>query len=209
MDYDEDGSIDQVERLKWNDERLHGDAYVEWKPFEHPELGDIEIGGWTQFHSRVPPIGYLEEMCRLNTDFVLFHADAMPRLEITRTEVTSVADGVVALDVFIANTGIMDTYPAMSAELGVARPVIVELTVPSGVTILEGGRRERERPLRVVSYDPVDRRRPRPERLEIGQINGGSEIAVRWLLRGGNGEATVTVSGDKAGRVAATLRLGN
>jgi len=202
MDYDGNGQISREERLRWNDERLHGDAFVEWTPFTHPTLGEVEIGGWSQFHSRVPPEEFLEEMCRLNADFVIFHAEAMPLLEITRAEVERVSDRVVALDLFVANTGVMDTYPVLSQQLGVARPVVALIDVSDGVRVLNGATRPRDRALRPTTYDPIDRRTPDPARVEIGQINGGTEQAIRWLLEipdGGGARATVRVRSDKAG----------
>ena len=32
-------------------EKLGGVAHVAWKPFEHPQLGHVEIGGWNRFHA--------------------------------------------------------------------------------------------------------------------------------------------------------------
>jgi hypothetical protein len=202
LDYDGDGEVSREERLRWSDERLHGEAFVEWTPFQHPELGEVEIGGWTQFHSRIPPVEFLEEMCRLNADFVLFHAEAMPHLEITRTEVASLSEGLVAFDLFVANTGVMDTYPELAQRLGVARPVVATLETSPGVRIVDGGPRPRERALRTITYGPADRRLPRPERIEIGQIQGGQEVAVRWLLAvepGGERWVRGALRSDKAG----------
>ncbi len=204
VDYDGDGHASHEERLRWSDERLHGEAFVEWKPFEHPTLGEVEIGGWAQFHSRIPPVEFLEELCRLNTDFVLFHAEATPLLQISRTETERVSDRVVALDLFVANTGVMDTYPELAIQLGVARPVVATIETSSGVRVLDGGTRPRERALRATTYNPVDRRLPSPDRVEIGQIPGGTEVAVRWVLEvpaGGDRWATVRVRSDKAGTV--------
>ncbi len=208
VDYDGDGTITMSERLKWSDERLGGDAFVEWTPFQHPELGEIEIGGWTQFHSRVPPVGYLAEMCRLNADFVLFHADAMPRLSITRSETSALGDGTIALDVFVANTGIMDSYPEISAQLGIARPVVATVSVAGGARALDGYVRPREHARVTRTFDPVDRRTPDPARVEVGQIHGGQEIAIRWLLEAPAGSrATVRIAGDKCGRAEAVVTL--
>ena len=74
------------------------------------------------------------------------------------------------------------------------------------MTVLEGGRRARERATRTITYDPTDRRTPTPQRLELGQIQGGQEIAVRWILRADGGWAQVTLSSDKGG-VATSDRI--
>jgi hypothetical protein len=45
-DYDDDGNATEIERLRWNDTEMNGTIFVDWKPFDHPQLGDVEIGGW-------------------------------------------------------------------------------------------------------------------------------------------------------------------
>ena len=35
----------EVAALKWNDEVLGGEGFVDWRPCEHPQLGPVEIGG--------------------------------------------------------------------------------------------------------------------------------------------------------------------
>lgn len=47
-DYDKDGQVTEVEQLKWNDEEMGGKIFLDWKPFEHPQLGKVEIGGFTR-----------------------------------------------------------------------------------------------------------------------------------------------------------------
>ena len=54
-DLNKDGHIDAEEARQWYDDFGKGRSYVEWKPFEHPTLGAIEIGGWDQFATRMPP----------------------------------------------------------------------------------------------------------------------------------------------------------
>ncbi|MEZ5343554.1 MAG: hypothetical protein R2706_19600 [Acidimicrobiales bacterium] len=39
---------DEVALLKWNDEELGGAGFV-LAPFDHPQLGQVEIGGWDMF----------------------------------------------------------------------------------------------------------------------------------------------------------------
>ena len=39
---------DDLKLLKWSDEVLDGKGYVDWYPFEHPQLGPVELGGWDQ-----------------------------------------------------------------------------------------------------------------------------------------------------------------
>ena len=50
------GSSPEVERerLKFSDNLAQGELFKPWKPFKHPQSGDIEIGGWVKMSSRLP-----------------------------------------------------------------------------------------------------------------------------------------------------------
>ena len=42
---EKDREEDGVKLLKWQDEKLEGKLFVDWHPFNHPQLGEVEIGG--------------------------------------------------------------------------------------------------------------------------------------------------------------------
>jgi len=47
-----------IRLLKWSDEKLNGEGFMPWTPFEHPQLGPVEIGGWKRLYlMRNPPPG--------------------------------------------------------------------------------------------------------------------------------------------------------
>jgi murein tripeptide amidase MpaA len=47
---------DDLKLLAWSDRELEGAAYVDWYPFEHPQLGPVELGGWNKLATfRNPP----------------------------------------------------------------------------------------------------------------------------------------------------------
>jgi len=69
--------------LTWNDRVLAGAGFVRWRPFDHPQLGPVEIGGWLpKTVSQNPPLGLLEGECHKCAMFTLAHAAMAPRLEI-------------------------------------------------------------------------------------------------------------------------------
>jgi hypothetical protein len=41
---------DDLKLIKWSDEHCGGHAHVDWKPFMHPQLGAVEIGGWDKMN---------------------------------------------------------------------------------------------------------------------------------------------------------------
>ena len=62
---------------------LDGKGYVDWYPFEHPQLGEVELGGWDIMYcwGNVPP-QFLEREIAPHSDFALFHLLVSPRLEV-------------------------------------------------------------------------------------------------------------------------------
>jgi hypothetical protein len=42
---------DDLKIYRWNEAKLGGMAHVDWKAFDHPDLGAVEIGGWNRFHA--------------------------------------------------------------------------------------------------------------------------------------------------------------
>ncbi|MFB6368588.1 MAG: hypothetical protein ABEJ00_03150, partial [Gemmatimonadota bacterium] len=48
-DYDGDGEITEAEQLRYSDEVMDGYAWRPFRPYDHPQLGQLEIGGWRKF----------------------------------------------------------------------------------------------------------------------------------------------------------------
>ena len=51
---------DDLKLMKWNDEVLKGKGFMPWKPFDHPQLGKVELGGWDWLHMWTnPPLEFI------------------------------------------------------------------------------------------------------------------------------------------------------
>ena len=78
------GAARQRALLQFNDKQYGGKAFVAWKPFKHPELGEGEIGGWhPKYASNAWPGDILKGVCDRHVQFELFRAGLMPELAIT------------------------------------------------------------------------------------------------------------------------------
>ena len=78
----DDGEIDQIDALMWDDAENQGRAFTEWSPFHHPVLGEVESGGFhPKFYSQNPPIAALEEWAVKQALFNLAMAKHLPLLE--------------------------------------------------------------------------------------------------------------------------------
>jgi murein tripeptide amidase MpaA len=133
---------DELAVLKVADEL--GEGYVDWYPFEHPQLGEVEIGGWdlVRFWFN-PPLSRLEEEIRPHADFALFLALASPLLEIRSFESTAIGGGAHRLRLVLENAGWLPTNVTQKAlERKAVRPIEVSLELPDGARVVTGKERE-------------------------------------------------------------------
>lgn len=93
-DYNGDGLYDEVDALAW-DERENGSrGFRPWEPFEHPELGRVEIGGFhPKFFSQNSPPDQLEKWVSRQGLFNLAMALELPQLELVRFSAERIESG--------------------------------------------------------------------------------------------------------------------
>lgn len=129
---------DGLKLLKWNDEVLSGQGFVDWRRFEHPELGEVEIGGWLPKTVRQnPPLQLLAEECEKNMQFSLVQAATLPRVVITEAGLTKIAEDTFRLTAVVENAGYLRTSGSVQAEKNrLAKPVTVEVLLPEEGQVL-------------------------------------------------------------------------
>lgn len=65
-----------------------GKGFIPWRPFRHPTLGEVEIGGWVDFYRWNPPPGkWLARVCQHQATFVVEAAELTPAITIAGVEV--------------------------------------------------------------------------------------------------------------------------
>ena len=181
-DDDGDGRVEAHERLRWDDEEQGGAAFKEWQPFDHPQLGAVEIGGWRKFGQNNPFPERLDEEVQRNVDFVLFQARSLAELAIPRLEVETLGGDVYRLRATVANGGFLPTELTIRRSQGRAVPVRAEV----GGTAVE-----------VLSSEA---------RQDLGTIPGHGETEVEWVVRAPAGTSIrVHAWHPKAGRVTAEV----
>jgi len=176
---------DDLALLKLADEL--GEGYVDWYPFQHPQLGPVELGGWdvVRFWFN-PPLALLEEEVRPHADFAVFLALASPRLEIRSFESEPVGDRVFRIRLVLENAGWLPTNVTERAvERQVARPIEVELELPDGARVATGKALEEVGQLggrvedRSVTWWGVDHSTKNRTKVEwVVEASAGSRVGV-------------------------------
>ena len=129
---------DDLKLLAWVDENLGDDGFVPWYPFDHPQLGPVEIGGWnTAYFVRNPPLPMLEAEVAPHADFALHHLLISPLLRLRETIVTSLGDDTWRVRVVVENAGWLPTNVTQKAiERKAVLPLEAEMTVPENAHVV-------------------------------------------------------------------------
>jgi hypothetical protein len=188
--------------LRWADEHFPGELFVDWYPFDHPQLGPVELGGWHWLRSWInPPDGRLAAEVAAHADFAIAQALASPLLELRLVEAQPLGGGTWRVRAGVANTGWLPTTVTERARTeDLVLPLVAELIGPSGLEVL----------------DPPARRElgqlagRRSQALKGGNPNDGTpeRALVTWTVRAPEGtELVIEARHQRAGLARATLRL--
>ncbi|HLI50809.1 MAG TPA: M14 family metallopeptidase [Thermomicrobiaceae bacterium] len=192
----EETEADGLAILAWLDKERGGKGFVEWRGFEHPQLGQVEIGGWLVKEVRQnAPSELLLDECQRNAAFSFKQAAMLPRLKIGSVEVEQVAPDLHIVRVGLVNTGYLSTNVSDQAlRSNAVKPITVTI---EGADVLLG-----------------------QPKTEVGQIPGRASLAgagrfagrvenermLEYLVRG-NGVITVTAHSERAGTDRRSVEL--
>lgn len=199
-DHSED---DDFKMLKWADDALEGKGYVDWYSYRHPDLGEVELGGWDRFYAFSNPAPkFREREVAKFPEWIIEQALMSPQLELVSARALRVADDVYAVEFAVQNTGYLPSYVSkVGLKRKITRGVIVEIQGPC--ELIEGKSREQGPQLEgrahvgtLQSFFPAENITP-------------DRHLFRWLVKGKVGaQVSLIARHDRAGTVNATVTLG-
>jgi hypothetical protein len=105
-DYDGDGIYDDYDGLRWDDEVNGSKGFKAWTPMVHPELGEVEIGGFhPKFFGQNGPPWQLEDWAKKQALFNLAMAKRLPQLTVNDLKVKQRSEGEYEVTLTWTNTG--------------------------------------------------------------------------------------------------------
>ncbi len=99
--------------ISFNENILKGKGFVEWKKFNHPQLGEVEIGGVVPFAKTTPPANMIDSILSLKVPYVFELMNKGARLKIKDVTVKDLGKNVYQVNVFIENIGFLPFTTAM------------------------------------------------------------------------------------------------
>jgi murein tripeptide amidase MpaA len=202
--YREHPPEDDLKLLRWSDRELEGTGYVTWYPFDHPQLGRVELGGWNKLGVfRNPPRKYLEREVQRFPRWLAWQALTTPKLEILKVEATRLGADTWKVRLAVQNTGYLPTYVTKRAlERKITRGVVYEIEIGPDARLVGGKPRVEGAQLEGRASKPsLQAFLPNPELT-------GDRGQCEWTVRAAKGtKVRLTARHDRAGRVAHEIQL--
>jgi hypothetical protein len=125
----------QEESYEFDKSLLFGDAIVEWKEYNHPQFGKIEVGGVKKNFGRADPGFLLESDAHRNMAFCIYHAYSMPKLVVEEITEKSLGGGLTEVTAVITNKRMMPTHASQDLKYKIERPDYITL---EGAKVIAG-----------------------------------------------------------------------
>ena len=174
-----------METLRWLDENRPGKGdFQAWTPFKHPQLGDVEIGGFNpKFWGQNPPADMIETWARNEAMFNLYLAQQLAQVKLASVTVSPSNAGAGVFDVTatVTNEGLIPTALDIAKRVKIVRPDACTVRLAPGQELLK-----------------TAEGRNQAAAIEIGWLKAGESKTVTWQVKGA-GTATVTASSTRGG----------
>jgi hypothetical protein len=180
-------SSDDAAWLTYNDEVRDGEGFIEWTPYDHPQLGKVEIGGWVPYFKSIPPIHVIDEITDTQAEFLLDLASKLPDVHLSEPVVKKLGKDLWEIKVAVTNDGWFPTGTSMAKKNKRARPYIVRIDIPNDS---------------IISGRKVNR---------IWSLaGGGTPQWFTWIIQGKpNEEMKIILFSEKFGNEAISVSLKN
>lgn len=202
--YREHDFEDDLKMLAWSDNTLGGKGYVDWYPYEHPELGPVELGGWDMRYAfRNPPPQFLEAEIAPFARWLVWHLLISPRLALYEASARKLGPDTYRVRLVVQNDGWLPSYVTKKAmEKKLVRAVVCEIELPEGATLETGEPRVELGQLEGYAYKP-------PVPVSFSPWDPTEDRAkVEWVVRAPQGsQVSLTARHDRAGTVMTQVTL--
>jgi len=171
-----DRSKRDQEKMDFNDYLTNGQMFVEWKTYDHPIYGEVEIGGWTKYTSRLPQPFMLMDLVHRNAMAVLETADQLPEIKMEVFEKKKIDKDLYQVRVRLTNSKAISsiTYQAVRNKV---HPQDQLLVSGNNIDVLAGGR------ITDIYSNKVSYKEHKPQ-LQFMHIPGFGRLEYQFLVRG-------------------------
>jgi len=188
---------DREDSYRFDELLLFNDGWVEWETYDHPQFGEVEIGGFKKNFGRANPGFLLESDAHRNMAFTLFHAYHLPDLGISDVQTRNLGNGLKEITATITNNRVIPTHASHDLMNDITPPNMVSiegLDVQAGMIVED------------ADFNTTTEQVNNPETLRVDNIPGMGHVMVRWIVRG-SGDYTISIDSNKGGKLSEEFTL--
>ena len=171
--------------MDWAEGLKKGSGFLPWQKYQHPQLGEVEIGGMMPLLEEKPPLNGMDALLAGNVEFAVKMADKLPEVEIVHFEAEKLSQGVYQITAIIGNKSFLPTSMAQGQLNGKVYPTVVKLDVENK-NIIHGN---------YMVKIPVIKGYGRSEKMRwVVSAKAGDSISLDVkTLKAGNAQAKITL----------------
>lgn len=124
--------------LNYSDTVLKGKGFVDWKAFNHPDLGQVEIGGFIPHLKQVPPTDQLKNSLEFHIQFSQKLMQKLPVLSVKETKTEKLGTGLYRVTIYLQNEGWLPTSLAQGRRSLAAYPIRASLKLSEQQKLFAG-----------------------------------------------------------------------
>ncbi|MDQ7013945.1 MAG: M14 family metallopeptidase [Planctomycetota bacterium] len=180
-----------------------GQTFKDYTEFDHPEHGEILIGGLNKWSARNTPTFALEEECHRNFAFTMYHADQMPVLEWGPIEIEQLGDDDLwMVTVEVKNTKLIPTRSGIQSRNKIGTNDLLTCEPEQGRVAMSGSIRSR-------SDKQLSETRFEPGRVQLSRgVPSQGRVLHRFLIEGPRGSTvTLRYTAEKARDLETSVTL--
>ncbi len=170
--------------LCYSKNQLSGKGFIDWKEFNHPQLGKVEIGGEVPYVSNNPPFKTIDSLISVRIPWVIELCKKLPELKILDQKTNKLGNDLFELTIWVENS----KYLPFPTEMGQRnkRPA-------PAVLLLEG-----------VGFEVISGNKRTP----INTIKGNKTIKNRYIIRTKKGNSiSVKLESKFAGKDSKKIKF--
>ncbi len=113
--------------LQWIDKQNGGKGFINWTPFHHPQLGEVEIGGFRPYLRTNPAAEMIPDLTQSHAEFALHLASQFAEIEMTEPEVEKLSSSLYRIKVKLQNNGELPYATSMGTRTRNLNPIMLQL----------------------------------------------------------------------------------
>lgn len=167
-----------------NSSELLNGGFIAWKKYNHPQLGEVEIGGTAPFALNNPPADKIQASLEKKVPFVFELVKNIPNISILKTQLNKISEGYYEAEVWVNNDAYLPWPLFIARWNGQQAPIILEIS-GKNTEILKG-----------------------KARTAIEYIDGNSSIKFSWMVKTSSpNSVTVKLSSEQGWSDSKSFKL--